>query len=202
MNNKYPSETISVITELLFAGQPKENIKQSDLVLVLGNDYINGTIEIVHDFYVSGIIISNAKIILSGATGMLNAGKDLECNRLYDCAVEEFGMNKNLFIKESQATNAYLNFFYSKTIIEELGGFENFNNILVIGKAFLIRRAKMYASKLGYPANKMQYYGTVDKEGRNIAPECWWESDDSIQRVMAEVERIGKYAQSGDLSIF
>ena len=202
MRAVYPSETIEVITRFLFAGQQKDDLKHSDLVLVLGNDFIRGTVAVIHDFHESGIIMQNAKIILSGATGSLNAGKDLECNRLFDCAVTEFGMDRDLFIKEAQATNAYLNFLYSKEIIEEIGGFNQYQNILVIGKAFLIRRAIMYASKLGYPADKMQYYGTVDKEGRNINPDCWWESEESIDRVMAEIERIGKYTQTGDLCIF
>jgi len=202
MNKPYPSETIEIITKFLFAGRAENDLKKSDLVIVLGNDYIKGTIEKINDFCQKDIIAKNAKIILSGATGMLDADKDLECNRLYNCAVDEFGMDKNLFIKEPQATNAYLNFLYSKNIIDKIGGFDKFNTILVVGKAFLIRRAKMYASKLGYPQNKMQYYGTVDKEGINIDPACWWESDNSVKRVMAEIERIGKYALNGDLSIF
>ena len=60
----------------------------------------------------------------------------------------------------------------------------------------------MYVSKLGYPAEKMQYYGTVDREGKNIGADIWWKSDEAIERVMAEVERIGKYYAKGDLSIF
>lgn len=110
-------------------------------------------------------------------------------------------MPSDLFIKERQATNAYQNFLYSKQIIMDLGGFERFPSILCIGKAFLLRRASMYAAKLGYPADKMQYYGTVDHEGRNIGKDTWWKSDTAIERVLAEIKRIGEYGLKGDLSI-
>lgn len=110
---QYPSETIRAITDFLFIGTVESRLNPSDLVLVLGNDYIDGTIEVVYGLYQSGKIKRDAKIILSGATGSLSAGKALECDRLYESAVEKFKMPSELFIKESQATNAYLNFLYS-----------------------------------------------------------------------------------------
>ena len=111
-------------------------------------------------------------------------------------------MPPELFIKERQATNAYQNFLYSKQIIQELGGFGRFTKILCIGKAFLLRRASMYATKLEYPSAKMQYFGTVDSVGRNIGKNTWWKSDAAIERVLAEIKRIGEYGLQGDLSIF
>ncbi len=202
MAEQYPSETIRAITDFLFIGTDECELHPSDLVLVLGNDYIDGTMETVCKLYQSGKIKWDAKVILSGATGSLNAGKALECDRLYESAVEKFKMPPELFIKEPQATNAYLNFLYSKEIIEDLGGFEKFCSILCIGKAFLMRRASMYAAKLSYPSEKMQYLGTVDAKGRNIGPDTWWKSQVSIERVLGEIKRIGEYGISGDLSIF
>ena len=199
--HNYPSETIKAITEFLFIGQEKEVLNMSDLVIVLGNDFINGTVAEIFDMYQKGIIVENATIILSGATGLLNKGKELECNRLYNCAVNEYKMSPELFIKESKAKNTYQNFEYSKEIIDKVGGFENFDSVLCIGKSFLLRRASMYAVKFGYPTNKMQYYGTVDTEGKNIGKNTWWKNDSAITRVMEEIERIGKYYNSGALGI-
>lgn len=196
------SKTIKDITNFLFIGEKKENILPSDLVLVLGNDFIEGTIKEIYNFYSEGKITKNARIILSGATGALDAGKDLECERLYQCAVEKYGMPRELFVKEPYAKNACQNFEFSKGIIEDIGGWSSFEHILCIGKAFLLRRASMYATKFGYPENKMQYYGTVDIENKNIGPNTWWQNEEAIKRVMAEIERIGKYYLSGDLSIF
>lgn len=199
---KPPNKTIAAITDFLFIGEKKENLLPSDLVLVLGNDQIEGTVAEIYDLYSKDIILSNASIILSGANGILNQGKELECNRLYDCAVEKYGIPKKLFIKEEKAKNACQNFEFSKDIVQSIGGFEYYKNILCIGKAFLLRRASMYAAKFNYPLEKMQYFGTVDADGKNIGPDTWWESDAAIKRVMAEIERIGKYYANGDLSIF
>ena len=202
MTTEYPSETIKAITEFLFIEQSKEKLEPSDLVLVLGNDFIDGTAKEICGLYHAGKIMSDAKVILSGATGTLNAGKQPECDRLYTSATEKYHMPPSLFIKENQATNAYQNFLYSKQIIMEMGGFDSFQQILCVGKAFLLRRASMYAAKLDYPMDKIQYFGTVDSMGRNIGKATWWKSEAAINRVLAEIERIGKYGLKGDLSIF
>lgn len=202
MTIEYPSKTIQAITEFLFIEQSVEDLRPSDLVLVLGNDFIDGTAKGICDLYHAGNITSDAKIILSGATGTLNAGKQPECDRLYASVTGKYHMPPSLFIKENRATNAYQNFFYSKETIMELGGFDSFRHILCVGKAFLLRRASMYAAKLEYPMDKMQYFGTVDSEGRNIGKTTWWKSNAAVERVLAEIERIGKYGLKGDLSIF
>ena len=198
----YPSQSIKAITEFLFIGADEDDIVSSDLVIVLGNDDIQGTIKALSELMKKKLVKENADIILTGATGTIDKDKDLECNRLYDCAVNEFCMNKELFIKEPLATNTYLNFLYSKEIICRKGGFEKYSNILCIGKAFLLRRASMYAAKAGYPEDKMQYYGTVDVNGKNIGKYTWWQREDSVMRVLAEIKRIGEYGMKGDLSIY
>lgn len=198
----YPSGTIKAITELLFIGKEKQELRPSDLVIVLGNEFIDGTIKELQGLYASGIVLTNAKVILTGATGLLNAGSELECKRLYECAVVQYRMPAELFVLEERATNAYENLVFSKEIIKGIGGFSAFNRILFIGKAFMLRRVAMYAARLEYPKEKLQYFGTVDKEGRNIGPDCWWESTAATDRVMAELERIGKYYKDGNLSIY
>ncbi len=199
---EYPSKTIEAITEFLFMGEEKEQLVPSDLVIVLGNHIIDIMMGEVADLYQKGKIARNATIILSGATGDMTAGQALECEQMYESAVKTYGMPSELFIKESKATNAYLNMVYAKDIILEQGGFEKFHHILCVGNSFLLRRASMYASKLEYPMEQMQFFGVHDKEGRNISKDAWWKSEVSIQRVMAELERIGKYYATGNMSIF
>lgn len=199
---QYPSETIKAITEFLFIGKSSADLRPADLVIVLGNEFVEGTVLEIKALYEAGIIKNDAKIILSGATGTLNKGEELECERLYSYAVEKYHMPPELFLKECKATNTYLNFLYSKELIQQMGGFDSFSSILCIGKAFILRRASMYAAKLEYPIEKMQYYGTVDKQGKNIGADCWWESETATERVMAEIKRIGEYFEKGDLSIF
>lgn len=202
MQTKYPSPTIQGITEFLFIGQEKEALEPSNLVIVLGNHIIDIMMKEVAELYHGGKITENATIILSGANGDFTEGQAPECDQMYRCAVEKQKMAPELFIKENRATNAWLNMVYSQEIVDRTGGFEQYDKILLVGNSFLLRRASMYAAKLGYPMERMQYFGVYDREGRNISPDGWWKSEVSIQRVMAEIERIGKYYASGNMSIW
>lgn len=201
MLTSYPSDSIKAITEFLFLETPYDEIEPSDLVLVLGNDMIDGTMAEVKKLLDDGKIKADAIVLLSGATGTLNEGKEKECIRLFHSGTEHYGIPAKQFVLEDRAKNAFQNFLYSEELIQTLGGFSRFEKILCIGKAFLLRRASMYAAKLGYPLEKMQYYGTVDREGRNIGKDCWWKNPRAVERVLAEIKRIGEYGLAGDLSI-
>jgi len=198
----YPSQNIKAITEFIFIGEPAEQLTPSDLVIVLGNHIIDLMMGEVADLYTTGKIAKDATIILTGANGDMTAGQAPECDQMYEAAVNKYGMPKELFVKEPKATNAYLNMVYAKELMEERGGINAFRHILVVGNSFLLRRISLYAAKLGFPAECMQYYGVWDKAGRNISPDSWWKSEVAIDRVMAEVERIGKYYKDGNMSIF
>ena len=198
----YPSPNIKAITEFIFIGEPAEALAPSDLVIVLGNHIIDIMMGEVAELYAAGKIAKDATIILTGANGDMTAGQPVECDQMYEAAVHKYGMPKELFVREPQATNAYLNMVYAKEIIDERGGFDAFRHVLCVGNSFLLRRISLYAAKLGFPSERMQYYGVWDKAGRNIGPDSWWKSDVAVQRVMAEVERIGKYYKDGNMSIF
>ena len=123
--------------------------------------------------------------------------------------MEKFGLPPERLVLEDQATNSYENLAFTKKLIEEnevlfsdareLGAF---GRILIIGKSFMMRRVEMCARRLGYPMEKLAYFGTVDREGRNIGKDCWWLNESAVARVFGEIERIGKYAAEGDLSVF
>lgn len=198
----YPSTNIKAITDFIFIGEPAEQLEPSDLVIVLGNHIIDIMMGEVAGLYATGIITKDATIILTGANGDMTAGQPPECDQMYTAAVYKYGMPQSLFVKEPKATNAYLNMVYTKEIIEKKGGFGAFRHILCVGNSFLLRRISLYAAKLGYPADRLQYYGVWDKAGRNIGPDSWWKSEVAINRVMAEVERIGKYYKDGNMSVF
>lgn len=198
----YPSPNIKAITDFIFIGEPAEALHPSDLVIVLGNHIIDIMMAEVATLYRQCKITKNATIILTGANGDMTANQPPECDQMYEAAVHKYGMPQELFVKEPKATNAYLNMVYSKELIEEKGGFKAFHHILCVGNSFLLRRISLYAAKLGFPADRMQYFGVWDKEGRNIGPDSWWKSEVAVNRVMAEVERIGKYYGDGNMSIF
>ena len=196
----FPSDTIEAITNLVFVKTPATDLVPSDLIIVFGSEFIEGTISELKRIIDTELFIQNGKIVLSGATGSLNAGKESEARRMFEEAIR-VGLDPDIFIIEDRATNALENIIFSKEKIVELGGFDQFNSILFLGKAFMMRRAQMSAMAQEYPMNKIQYYGLVDRNGRNIAADSWWERDESRVRVLQEVERIGKYSAKGDIEI-
>ena len=101
---------------------------------------------------------------------------------------------------ENEAGNTLENFSKSFQLIEKIKPISSFERCLVVCKAFLTRRAKMCAIKCGFPADeKMDFFGTIS--GKRIDPDNWYTNEDTTNRVMEEVERIGKYFVKGDLSL-
>ena len=190
------SENIKAITDFIFIENNIDEITESKLVVVLCNNSIDDLAFKIDRLFKDGKVSHNSKIILSGASGKLDVNLDKECIRLCNELVDNYGYDKSLFILEDKATNIYENLLYSKQYIES---FDGYDNIIMIGAAFALRRIKMCASRLDYPVDKIQFIGTVDD--RNISKDDWWKNDLSKLRVYEEIERIGKYLVKGDLDI-
>lgn len=201
MNSNYPSDLIKIITELVFIETPQNKLVQTDLIVIFGSKYNIGAIDALEDIMKKGLVPSTAKVILSGKNGSLNAGDEPEAKQMYDEIIRR-GWDPSMFIIEDQSTNNRENILFSQKIInEQLGGFDQFHKITFIGMSFMLRRSQMAAKLLNWP-DRIQYIGLVNPEGRNIKADSWWENADSKNRVLQEVERIGKYAASGDIGIF
>lgn len=194
------SETIDAITRFLFIGKEEPELKTYELVIFLGNDDIDGNANAIKMLWDTGHITSKSTVILSGNVGLLNQGKEAEAIRLFS-AVTQLGLPDEIFILEKQATNAFENLKYSKPIAEEIKPLASFEGILCIGRAFMGRRTLMGAAACGYPSDSIDFYGTVDKKGKNIGPDTWWKSDAAIKRVLEELKRIAEYSIKGDLSL-
>lgn len=194
------SETINAITKFLFIGKEESALKTYELVIFLGNDDIEGNANAIKLLWDTGHITAKSTVVLSGNVGTLNQGKEPEAIRLLN-AVVAMGLPKEIFVLEKQATNALENFKFSKPIAEQIKPLEEFNGILCIGRAFMGRRAKMCASACGYPVESIDYYGTVDKKGKNIGSDSWWENEAAVKRVLEELKRVAEYSLKGDLSI-
>ena len=190
------SENIKAITDFVFIENTFDEIKKSDLVIVLCNNSIGDLAKVIDRLYKDNKIDKKTKVVLSGASGMLDDGLEKEAIRLSNMLVNEYGYDKELFTLECEATNIYENLLFSKNIVKS---FESYNNIIMVGAAFALRRIKMCASRLDYPVDKIQFLGTIDD--RNISKEEWWKDDLSKKRVYEEIERIGKYLVKGDLDI-
>ena len=192
------TENIEAITNFLFIEDDIDNLKKSDLLIIFCNNNLKGIAKLFDDLYDNNIIDDKTMIIISGNRGLLDDFEGKECDNVYNILVNEYNYDSKMFVLEDKATNLYENLLFSKEIIKD---FSKYNNILIMGAAFALRRAKMCASKLEYPLDKIQYVGTVNREGINCAKDNWWMSDAAKTRVYQEIERIVKYLVKGDLDI-
>ncbi len=190
------TESIKAITDFLFIEDNIEEIKRSDLLIVLCNNMMSDMANKIDYLFKSNKINEDTKIIISGANGSLDMHLEKECFRLVEILNHDYGYDKSLFTLEEDATNIYENLLYCKRYIDS---FDKYENIIVMASAFALRRVKMCACHLEYPIDKMNLIGTVGP--RNISKEDWYKSDIAKERVFGEIERIGKYLNKGDLDI-
>ena len=198
MINMNETENIKAITDFLFIEDDFKELKYSDLVIVLCNNNINGITKKVDDLFKNNIIDTNSLIVISGNHGALDDFDEKECILVQNVLVEKYGYDKKMFVLEENATNIYENLYFSKKII---GDMNKYNNILIIGAAFALRRVKLCASGMDYPLDKIQFVGTVNPEKINCGKDNWWKTEAARIRVYQELERIGKYLVKGDLDI-
>lgn len=192
----YPTENIKSISEFLFIEDDFNSLKHADLVIILCNNNIASIAE-TFDYLVKNDLISfTGKIVISGNVGSLDKFEEKECIRVKNELVYKYGFSEELFTLEDKSTNIYENLLYSKELISD---FNSYQNIIIIGAAFALRRIKLCATKLKYPLNKIQYVGI--KDSRGISKDCWWLHEAAKIRVYQELERIGKYLVKGDLDI-
>lgn len=187
-------ESIDAITQLLFLRT--KPLLPADLTIVLGNDYVF-TMNEVHRLLREGLL--TGPLLLTGYSATGNGVPEAE--RFFQAGLA-LGIPRERMVLECHATNSYENLLFSKQLIlEQLGGFDTFKHISIIGKAFVLRRIEMTAQSLQYPMDKLQYIPTVDRHGLNIADDCWWKTPQARKRVFEELSRIGQYLAKGDLEI-
>ena len=189
-------DNIKAITDFLFIGENIEDLKPSDLIIILGNDNIEDIGLCFDQMYKQKKIKKNAKIILSGKFGKLDSDKPKECFRMRRELIDKYGYSKNMFTLESKATNIYENLEFSK----ELVNLDEYKVITLIAAPFALRRTKLCACRLKYPIKKLQFVGINDTI-RKINKDTWFKTKKSKMRVYGELERIGKYLAKGDLKI-
>ena len=192
------TENLEAITKFLFIEEDIDTLKKSDLLIILCNNNLKGITNKFEELYKNGKIDDNTKVIVSGNRGPLDDFEGKECDVIYNILVNERGYNPKMFILEGNATNIRENLLFSKDMAGDLN---KYNNILVQGASFALRRIKMCSSKLDYPLNKVQFVGMGDFEERGCEKDKWWINDEARIRVFQEIERIGKYLVKGDLDI-
>lgn len=192
------TENIQAITDFLFIENNINELNKANLLIILCNNNLKGITKSFDDLFKKEIIDKNTLIVISGNRGALDDFEGRECDNVYNILINDYGYNKEMFVLEKDATNIFENLLFSKKIIKD---FSKFDNILIMGAAFALRRVKMCASKLDYPLDRMQFVGTVNKDSINCGKDNWWMNNDAKIRVYQELERIGKYLVKGDLDI-
>jgi uncharacterized SAM-binding protein YcdF (DUF218 family) len=186
----YPSDTIRIISEFLFI---ESKIEKVDLIFVFGNDWLK-TMDHVSDLYYKGI---SSNILITGHS----ANKDRvesEADRFSNYGIS-LGIPQNAFLLEKCATNTKENLEFSIPIIESKLGLTKIKKILFVCKTFHTRRVLMTAQKW-LPSNiQLSFYPVNDE--RNILKHNWWKTEETQERVMGEIRRIGEYTLQGDLSL-
>lgn len=187
------NDSINKITDFLFVNKTFDELSNYDLVIVLGNNFYQENANLLKQLFTSNKINNDTLIVLSGNKGLVNNNIiKSEAELIYE-KTKELEINLNCIV-EPKATNIKENLLFSKTLV---GSLEKYNRILLVGKAFASRRILMCADNLGYPIDKLDIYGLeVD-----IFKTSWYQNKDSKERVLAELERIGKYAIQNDLKI-
>lgn len=180
---------IKGITDLIFIDQ---NIEQTDIALVLGNDW-ERTMDSLLPFYQKGLF---KKIIITGYSHQLY--KEPEALRFEKRALE-IGFKLNDIFLETKAKNTKENFEFSKEIIEKEFGLANIKKVLLVCQTFHTRRAFMTANK--FLSDNIDYYFLPILDDRNISKDNWWTNDFATTRVLGELSRIAQYTLDGDLEL-
>lgn len=181
--------TRDAITRLLFIADEPEPV---DLTVVLGSKW-KTTMDPAIGLYRQRW---TPKILVTGHGPLPEQHK--ECELFCQYALDQ-GVREEDLLREEEATNTLENFVLSREVVEREIGFGNIQKVAIVCKAFHSRRALMTARE-HWPQG-IRYLMLPSSDEHEIRPEGWWEDDISRSRVLAEVRRIGEYAERGHLSI-
>lgn len=187
------NDTRDKITEFIFINKSFEILQKYDLVIVLGNDLYQENARLIQSLLKENKIDNETTIVISGNKGRINSDINKTEAELINEEINKLNLKVNCLI-EPRATNVKENLMFAKEMLNPLNSYKR---ILLIGKSFASRRILMCADALGFPLDKVDIYGLES----NICKENWFESDKSRNRVLAELERIGKYTINNDLKI-
>lgn len=179
------------ITRFLYiADKPTE----VDFAFVLGSPTIS-SMEPAIDLYKSG---KTSWIVISGHGPHLQTGAPTEAEIYKNYAIDK-GVPAAQILIETQATNTKENFLFVRDIVEAQFGWKNVSKISISGKPFHMRRAQMTANAT-WPKH-IELVMLPSNHSDDSPSETWWQTESGYQYVMRELQAIGTYALTGDISI-
>lgn len=175
------------ITQFLFLRDEPQPV---DLCLVLGNLTV-ASMDPAIDLYRQGW---TPAIVISG-----RGPDDLREpeHRLFAEYALARGIPAEVLHLEKEARNTRDNFQNTVALIEEQFGWERVRCVAVVGKPYHMRRALMTARRW-WPEH-VEFSMLPSRDDADLQPHNWWQTSRGHTRVMAEIERIGRYAIQGDL---
>jgi hypothetical protein len=127
-------------------------------------------------------------ILPSGGKNKVLVGYKTEWDYFIEIA-RKMGVSEEFILREDKATNTYENAHYSKEIIEDQN--ISIKTALLVCKAFHARRALLTYQT--WFRNDIEYVICPVVDDRGISKDNWYLDQGKIDKVMSEVEKIGKY---------
>lgn len=177
---------ISILSDFIFE---KDELERADIIIVPGS----GQSELPREAARLYKKKFAPKILFTG--GLNPEIKVFESDFDKKIAIDQGVAPKDIFT-ESKSSNT------KENATEALGVIKKnklaYKKILLICKTYHARRLKMTFAKV---FSKSHLIVVPVKDARNITKENWWKEKKKVERVMKEVEKIGKYYLKGDLSL-
>jgi uncharacterized SAM-binding protein YcdF (DUF218 family) len=174
------------ITNFIFIS---DKLSKSDLIIVPGTSR-QSIIKKALEVYNKGL----ARYIITTG-GILNDKGISESEQQKQYLIDN-GVPNNIILNESKSTNTKENAIYAKKELDI--NRIKYNKIILISKTYHARRILMTFTS-AFPNSDIKIASVVDD--RNITKDNWYKDKGKRDKVMEEVEKIGKYYLKGDLSI-
>jgi len=183
------NSTIADLTKFMFIESPE--IPSVDITLVLGHQEPK-VMENVYPLYEKKLV---SKILISGYASLPEHPPEAVCFATYG---NKLGIAENDLVIDTKATNTKENFQEFLKILKKDFDIENIKKVLLVTKAFHLRRASITAQSI-LPKHFEYYYLPVF-DNRKINKNNWWQDPKRAEIVMSELKKIGQYYLQGDLS--
>ncbi|MBT8528637.1 YdcF family protein [Polynucleobacter paneuropaeus] len=184
-------KTRDAITKFLFI---KDSPTKVDFAFVLGSPTLS-SIEPAIELYLCN---KTTWIVVSGHGPVLQGNVLTEAELFKNYAISR-GVPDSRILIETRSTNTRENFEFTYDLIESQFGWKNIGKVSISGKPFHMRRAFMTACTY-WPSDLMLTMLPSDHPDDPPA-KTWWQTEGGRRLVLRELEAVGEYTLSGDLSI-
>jgi uncharacterized SAM-binding protein YcdF (DUF218 family) len=177
---------IKAISDFIFVS---DKLSKSDIIISPGTfriDIIKKVLEIYEQGYAKYIITTGGVANEYGIT-------ESEFQKQY---LIDNGVVPKVILNETKSTNTKENAIYAREKLD-LSGIA-FNKVILVSKTYHSRRILMTFLP-SFSESEILVIPVVDD--RNITVDNWYKDKKKTEKVLEEVEKIGKYFLKGDLSL-